>query len=141
MWFGAANLFSRGQWLIASAGVALQYLALAQAAPRSGLWPVSSDRVAAMLLLLLPAVRSNGPASSRPDLIRAAVIGSGATVGLVFYLIATRQQLLSIAVVLASLYPALPVVLGVWLLHEAITRRQLVGLVLAGLAVVLLSVG
>lgn len=127
--------------LIASLGVAVQYLTLAQAGHGSGLWPVATGRAAAVILLLLPAARRTGPRSNRPDLLRAAVIGSGAAIGLALYLFATRQQVLSIAVVLASLYPVLPVILGRAMLGESITRRQLVGLLAAGVAVVLLSVG
>jgi drug/metabolite transporter (DMT)-like permease len=49
--------------------------------------------------------------------------------------------LLAVAVVLASLYPALPVILGLALLHERLSRKQVVGLVGAGVATVLLSLG
>lgn len=43
--------------LLASAGVAVQYLALGQATPSSGLWPVAAGRVAAVLVLLPVAAR------------------------------------------------------------------------------------
>lgn len=49
--------------------------------------------------------------------------------------------MLAIAVVLASLYPAIPVILGLAVLHEKVTRTQLTGLVGAGAAVVLLTLG
>lgn len=45
------------------------------------------------------------------------------------------------AVVLASLYPALPTVLGLTPLHERVTSRQAIGLVGAAVAVVLLPLG
>lgn len=130
-----------GDGLIASCGVAVQYLALAQAADGSGLWPVATGRAAAVALILLPAIRAQAGRTKPIDHIRAAAIGAGATVGLVLYLLATQQQLLTVAVVLASLYPALPVILGLTLLHESITRRQIIGLIGAGLAVTLLSLG
>jgi drug/metabolite transporter (DMT)-like permease len=44
-------------------------------------------------------------------------------------------------VVLSSLYPVLPVVLGVTVLRERLTGRQLVGLVSAGAAVGLITSG
>ncbi|WP_197679955.1 EamA family transporter [Microlunatus soli] len=127
--------------LIASVGVAVQYLALAQASPSSGFWPVAAGRLSAVALILVPVIKAAPARPSVVDQLRAAVVGAGATVGLVLYLLATRQQLLTVAVVLASLYPALPVLLGVTLLHESVTRRQRVGLVGAGAAVVLLSIG
>ncbi|WP_371667673.1 hypothetical protein OG985_08555 [Streptomyces sp. NBC_00289] len=49
--------------------------------------------------------------------------------------------LLAVAVVLASLNPALPVVLGLALLHARVTRRQAAGLLGAAAATVLLTLG
>ncbi|MCD7438172.1 DMT family transporter [Streptomyces lincolnensis] len=131
-----------GDGLLASVGVAVQYIALAQADPASGLWPVAAGRVAAVLVLLPGAAR-------HPDRLRvpprqglqALLIGAGAALGLVLYLLAAGQQLLAVAVVLASLYPALPVLLGLALLHERVGRRQTAGLLGAAVATVLLSLG
>jgi len=131
-----------GDGLLASAGVAVQYLALGQAGPGSGLWPVAAGRVAAVLLLLPSAVRHAGRLRLSPGrCAEALVIGAGAALGLILYLLAAQRQLLSVAVVLASLYPALPVVLGVALLHERVTRRQAMGLIGAAAATVLLTLG
>jgi drug/metabolite transporter (DMT)-like permease len=49
--------------------------------------------------------------------------------------------MLALAVVLASLYPALPVVLGIAVLRERVARRQAVGLLGAAAAIVLLTLG
>lgn len=72
---------------------------------------------------------------------QALLIGAGAALGLVLYLLAAQRQMLAVAVVLASLYPALPVVLGLAVLHERLTARQTAGLLGAALATVLLTVG
>ncbi|MEU0743360.1 EamA family transporter [Streptomyces sp. NPDC006134] len=69
------------------------------------------------------------------------MIGAGAALGLILYLLAAQRQLPAVAVVLASLCPALPVVLGVALLREPVTRRQVAGLLGAGAATVLLTPG
>ncbi len=125
---------------IASAGVAVQYVGLGMAGPESGLWAVLAGRVVAVVVLtptILP-VRRVRPFTWRDTGI-ALTIGAGAAIGLTLYLLATREQLLSIAVTLASLYPAIPVLLGVFVLHERCTRGQIVGLVGATAAVVLLS--
>ncbi|WP_372345562.1 EamA family transporter, partial [Streptomyces sp. KL116D] len=61
--------------------------------------------------------------------------------GLACYLLATRSQLLAVAVVLASLYPVVPVLLGLLVLRERVTRTQAVGLVAAAAATVLLTAG
>ncbi|NEB03598.1 EamA family transporter [Streptomyces sp. SID13726] len=128
--------------LLASAGVALQYIALAQAGASSGLWPVAAGRVAAVLVLLPAAARH--PRRLRLPPVRSAqavLVGAGAALGLVLYLLAAQRQLLAVAVVLASLYPALPVILGLALLHERLGRRQLAGLAGAAVATLLLSLG
>ncbi|KDN75716.1 EamA family transporter [Streptomyces olindensis] len=128
--------------LLASAGVAVQYLALGQADPGSGLWPVAAGRVAAVLVLLPDAARHARRLKLPPvRCLQAVLIGAGAALGLVLYLLAAQRQLLAVAVVLASLYPALPVVLGLALLRERISRRQVRGLLGAGVATVLLTLG
>lgn len=127
--------------LLASAGVAVQYLALAQAGAASGLWPVAAGRVAAVAVLLPGGVRRTRWATT-PRLGAAALaVGAGAALGLALFQLAAHRELLAVAVVIASLYPALPVVLGLALLHERITRGQAVGLVGAAAATVLLALG
>ncbi|WP_159793738.1 EamA family transporter [Puerhibacterium puerhi] len=127
--------------LLASAGVAVQYVGLAMAGSSSGLWAVAAGRVAAVVVLVPVVARARGRARVAPhDVAKAFVIGAGAALALTLYLLATREQLLAVAVTLASLYPALPVLLGVLVLHEHVGPRRAVGLVAAGAAVVLLSV-
>jgi drug/metabolite transporter (DMT)-like permease len=128
--------------LLASAGVALQYIALAQAGASSGLWPVAAGRAAAVLVLLPAAARHPRRLRLPPvRAVQAVLVGAGAALGLILYLLAAQRQLLAVAVVLASLYPALPVILGLALLDERLSRKQVVGLAGAGLATVLLSLG
>ncbi|MGX1565120.1 EamA family transporter [Streptomyces sp. NPDC055506] len=106
------------------------------------MWPVAAGRVAAVLVLLPDAARHARRLRLPPvRRVQALAIGAGAALGLVLYLLAAQRQLLAVAVVLASLYPALPVVLGLALLHERISRRQAAGLLGAGAATVLLTLG
>lgn len=125
--------------LAAGAGIGVQYLALAQAGDDSGLWPVAAGRVAAVLAIA-PVMRSRGwrlPGGA--TWLWAAVNGGLAAAALVCYLLATRQQLVVIAVVLSSLYPVVPVLLGVTALRERLSRTQAAGLAGAAAAVVLLT--
>ncbi|NVI92543.1 multidrug DMT transporter permease [Actinomadura sp. BRA 177] len=126
--------------LVASGGIGLQYLALAQAGDGSGLWPVAAGRVAAVLTIA-PMMRSPEhrfpPAWTR---FWAAANGGLAAAALVCYLLATREQLVVIAVVLSSLYPVVPVLFGVTALRERLSAAQAAGLAGAGAAVVLLTV-
>lgn len=149
--------------LLAGAGIALQYGALAQAGEASGIWPVTAGRLTAMAVILPPAllaVRGGRHSARTPPALRtqpaprtvppravlrpshaagAALTGMAAALALVLYLLATREQIFTVAVVLSSLYPAIPVVLGVTVLRERPTRLQAAGLFAAAVAVVLLT--
>jgi drug/metabolite transporter (DMT)-like permease len=122
---------------IAGAAIAVQYLALAQAGLDAGIWPVLAGRVAA-IVVILPAVRRRPIRAA--DSLKAGLVGAFAAAALVLYLLATRQQLVVIAVVLSSLYPVIPVLIGITALRERLTRRQSVGLLAAAASVVLLGV-
>ncbi|MFI5613406.1 EamA family transporter [Amycolatopsis sp. NPDC051903] len=125
--------------LIASVGIAVQYLALAQAGPAAGAWPLVAGRVAAILTLVpWAAFRGLRLPAARLTLF-AALSGAAAALALLCYLLATRHQLVVIAVVLSSLYPVLPVLLGIFLLRERLRTLQVCGLVTAAAAVVLLT--
>ncbi|TDP96682.1 GRP family sugar transporter [Labedaea rhizosphaerae] len=123
--------------LISSVGIAVQYLALAQAGPDAGVWPVLAGRVTAVLAIL-PAVRWRKIEAK--DALGAGAVGALAAIALVLYLLATRQQLVVIAVVLSSLYPVIPVLVGITALRERLTRRQSVGLLAAAASVVFLGI-
>lgn len=123
-----------GDGLLASAGGAVQYVALGLPGPSAGVWPLAAGRVAAVLLLLPTATRHRLRLPGRPT-AQALLVGAGAALGLILHLLAAQRQLLAVAVVLASLCPALPVVLGLALLHERVTRRQTAGLLGAAAAV------
>ena len=147
LWFVSRGRSRTGQGaaaasegLVAGAGIALQYIALARADPATGIWPVVIGRLTAVLAILVLA--RPGMTRFRPPLpvaLAAAANGGLAALALVFYLLAVRQQLVVIAVVLSSLYPVIPVSLGVTALRERLTARQGIGLLGAGIAIALLA--
>lgn len=80
--------------------------------------------------------------SDLPDgkLFRLAIFaGLLDTSGNLLYLFASRTGRLDVTAVLASLYPATTILLAAWLLKERATRSQAAGMVLALVAVVLIS--
>lgn len=128
--------------LVASMGIAVQYLALAQAGADSGTWPVVAGRVTAILTIGLLAKPANTSLIQPTRLMfLAAVNGMVAALALVCYLLATRQQLVVLAVVLSSLYPAVPVLLGITLLRERLSITQMTGLLGTGVAIGFITAG
>jgi drug/metabolite transporter (DMT)-like permease len=126
--------------LVAGAGFALQFIALAQVDANAGLWPLATSRVASVLTLLVLVAQRSARLRAAPRLASACV-GTGAlgTIAITLYTLATRDQLLAVTVVLTSLYPAIPVLLGIILLRERLTRAQAIGLVCALAAITLIS--
>jgi drug/metabolite transporter (DMT)-like permease len=55
------------------------------------------------------------------------------------FIAATRAGRLDVAAVLASLYPASTILLAAWMLRERPTRRQGFGMVVAAVAVVMIT--
>ncbi len=129
-----------GDGLVASLGIALQYLALAQAGAASELWPLAAGRLAAVAAIVPVAGLTRSSLRLPPWLgLQAAAVGGVAALALFLYLVATRNALVTVAVALSNFYPALPALLGIVVLRERLTRWQAGGLLLAGVAVALLS--
>ena len=96
------------------------------------LWPMITSRLAGTLLVLTFVLARREPLT----VPRAAwgVVLINATLDLAgnfFYILASRAGRLDVAAVLSSLYPGATVVLAWLLLKEHISRRQIVGILLA----------
>jgi drug/metabolite transporter (DMT)-like permease len=131
--------------LLAGVGFALLFVGLNLAGDGSGLWPVVASQGSALVLLaivLVGTLRHLGAMRlPRRDVAGAASVGVLGAAAAVAYFLSTNAGLLSIVVVLTSLYPAVTVLLAAAILHEPIARRQAVGLVLAAGAVLLIVLG
>ncbi|MDI9887157.1 EamA family transporter [Streptomyces sp. HNM0645] len=128
--------------LLAGIGFAVQFLAISRIDPAAGLWPILAARAAATLTIALMARAARATLHlPRRLVLPALAVGSMGAVALVLYQAATLHQLLALATVLASLYPAVPVVLAVVFLHERPTTVQIAGLLCTGVAVVLIALG
>jgi len=117
-------------------------LFLAQTKGDAGLWPLAASRVSSIAFLTalaLIAGRSLRPqAGSLGAIVFAGVLDMTANAS---YLIATRHGLLSLVVVLASLYPASTVLLARVVLKERLTAVQLAGVACALTAIALIAGG
>jgi drug/metabolite transporter (DMT)-like permease len=135
---------SKVAWLTVGAGVAfgLNFVFIAHAPAESKLWPLMFARLAAVVLVITVAVaaRDLRLPSGRPMklALAAALLDAGANIAM---LLAMRDSPLVLASVLISLFPAVTVVLAIMVLREQVHRWQLVGMVLALLAVVMITAG
>jgi uncharacterized membrane protein len=126
---------------LAGLGFALLLIALDRAGTRSGAWPLIPGQGVSVLLLLPVAARGiadhGRPGRSAVRLMLGAGVLTGA--GNLLYLAATGHGQLAVVAVLTSLYPAMTVILARLFLAEHWTRVQVMGLLSAALAVVLVS--
>lgn len=115
------------------------FISFAETSDDAGLWPVALSRATSAGLLVTMAVVGTGGLAARSLARFAAPIGVLETSAAVTLLLALQRGPLAIAAVLASLYPVTTVLLAAGVLRERLTRLQLSGVVLALVAVMLVS--
>lgn len=132
-------------WLVAigsGAGFGWLYVCLDRTSDDSGMWPLLGVRIASISLaaIVLLATRPAGARPTRVPLLAlvAGVFDMGANL---LFLAATREGLLSLVAVITSLYPVSTIVLAMRIDRERVTRSQVIGMLLAGLALALVSLG
>lgn len=126
---------------LAGVGFGLYFVFLDRAGHASGLWPLAISRVtAAVLIQVIAAGRRAYVRVTGRTLAITALAGICDTSANLFFLLAARHGLLSVAAVLTSLYPGVTVLLAIGLLRERMNRVQVAGLGLAAAAVVLVTV-
>jgi drug/metabolite transporter (DMT)-like permease len=133
-----------GYGLAAGATFGLFFIFLRNAGQSGAFWPIVAARLAGFLVIVLAATatRTRPVIASGGTGLLLAIFGSGIldASANVSYVIATREGLFGLAVVLTSLYPGVTVVLARFVLGERLRRAQLAGLLLAALGVVLVTV-
>lgn len=128
--------------LVAGLAFGLFFIGLERTGSASGLWPLVAARATA-----IGAVGASGLLTRRSLRPSSGTTRSIATAGgldalaNILYLLASRQELLSLVAVLTSLYPASTVLLARVVLHERLWRVQAGGLFLAGIGVALIGLG
>ena len=125
--------------LLAGVGFGLFFVILDAVDGGTGLWPVVVSRVAGVPLYLVVWSRSGDPGLTPLPLLAvgAGLLDSAANVS---YLLATREGLLSLVAVVASLYPAGTVFLARVVLGERLGPQRLAGVVTALVAVALIAI-
>jgi uncharacterized membrane protein len=140
------TLSQLGVALAAGAGFGAFFIALDTTSADAGLWPVVAGRVASITLFSLvtlvnPAVRvGDGRARSGSALAMIVACGLLDAWANALFLAATRHGMISLVSVLSALYPAATLLLARSVLGERLARPQLAGVVLAVVAVALVTV-
>lgn len=128
--------------VLAGIGFGTLFAALSRIPDEAGFLPLSVNQFvgAAVVVTVASTLRI-------PWFPRERAAGAGVVTGLLgaaatgAFLVATHSGLLTVTAVLASLYPAVTVLLAATVLREHVHRGQVVGLVLCGLAVGLVATG
>ena len=132
-------------WLAvgAGAGFGLYFVALKYAGAGGLIWPMATARMGSITTcaLILLGLRGAGTVRITKKMM-AWLLGTALfdTSGNLMFVAATRAGRLDVAAVLSSLYPASTILLAGWVLKEKMTRRQGLGMGVALLAVVLITV-
>jgi len=128
--------------LVAGAGFGILFTMLDRVGDDAGFLPVALAQVGSVAAVVVLALALRAPFLPRAAHDwRAALMGPlGATATAVF-LLATQVGLLTIVSVIASLYPALTVLLAAVVLRERVLRVQGLGLLLAAVAVAFVATG
>ena len=128
--------------VLAGIGFGLLFAALGQVSADAGYWPLVGTQGIAVLTMVAAALLLGGDPvpRRRVDLLGLAA-GLLASLAVLFFLLASNHGLLSIASVIASLYPAFTVLFAITVLHEQVRRAQVLGLVLCAATIVCISIG
>jgi drug/metabolite transporter (DMT)-like permease len=131
-----------GLSLVAALGFGSSLLGLNRVSQAGVVWGTLTVRLTVVSIVLIAALVMR-PSAARlrpvlPLLVATGLFDTGANL---LYGASARHGLISVTAVLASLYPVVLVALAYFVLHERISRPQLVGVALALTGVALISAG
>ena len=128
--------------LVAGLAFGVLFAALGQVPDSAGMWPLAlAQAVSVPVVVLLATALGAAWVPHGPFVHWAWLAGPLGTVAVAAFLLATQRGFLTIAGVLASLYPAVTVLLAALVLRERVHRAQGVGLGLCALAVAMVAAG
>ncbi len=132
-----------GYGIASGASFGLFFLLIRNAGQSGELWPVAAGRTGELAVVLIAAAvlqRSLLPRGAGGKLLLAAA-GAGAidVLANICYVAATRTGMFGLAVVLASLYPGITVLLARMVLGERLRWAQRAGLGLAAIGIILVT--
>lgn len=127
--------------LLAGFGFGLFFISIGQFSGDSLFWPLVIAKLSAVLMLLaFVLVKKSLSLPSKGVLPVIIIAGIFDTFGNLFFVVATQVGRLDIATVTSSLYPGSTVLLAWFLLKEHLSSKQWVGVLLAMIAIIFISV-
>ncbi|PXY20766.1 DMT family transporter [Prauserella muralis] len=127
---------------VAGVGFGVLFIALAQISADAGLLPLAANQLIGAILTVVAAASLGQPWRPRRGMLRwggtSGVLGAAGTLA---FMVATGATSLGIAGVLASLYPAVTVLLAAGVLGERIGTGQRTGIGICTLAVATMALG
>jgi drug/metabolite transporter (DMT)-like permease len=131
-----------GLALVAALSFGLLLVSLGAASEGDALWATLAMRTTSFGVLAVTALVLRASVSpGRSDLPALVAVGLLDTAGNALFALASTESLLSVAAVLAQVYPVVTVILARVVLSERIARPQQVGVVAALVGVTLITVG
>ena len=129
--------------VLAGVGFGLLFAAIGQVPEGAGYWPLALAQVTALLAVVATAtaLRAAWRPTVRSEVTGGLLAGALASAAALSFLLATQSGLLTVAAVLASLYPAFTILLAATVLRERVHGGQALGLAFCGLCVVLVAAG
>jgi drug/metabolite transporter (DMT)-like permease len=128
--------------VLAGLGFGVLFAALAQIPEEAGLLPLALNQlVAAVVVVAMALALRTSFLPRHPAAALGVVSGFLGATATVCFLLASQAGYLTVTSILASLYPAVTVVLAATVLREHVHRGQAVGLLLCGAAVALVAGG
>lgn len=114
---------------------------IAQVESLSVFWPLVAARITSLSIVFVFALlrRSEWRPQSYAHLRTAFLTGAFDVGGNVFYSLAVQSGRIDIAAIVSSLYPGTTVMLAWWVLKERLVRVQVIGIIAAILAIILIS--
>lgn len=129
-----------GLALLAGCGFGSFFVLISHVQPNAVFWPLSFARLSSVIFLLIVVAMRRQPVLPKltvaPFILLAGILDA---LGNTFFVLASHTGRLDIASVLSSLYPAATVLLAAIVLRERVTRIQSLGILLALIAVPMIS--
>jgi drug/metabolite transporter (DMT)-like permease len=130
-----------GLALLAGLGFGSFFILISRVSHGAVFWPLAAARLSSFLFMLAAVLIRRQEILPKISVLPIVLLAGALDVaGNVFFVLATHAGRLDVAAILSSLYPAVTVLLASIILRERVTRLQAMGILVALVAIPLISV-